>query len=130
VSVASGGAAATAATRVESFPCPSTVTGSPPSQFQRWSAPVEVESSPIVETAPDGNVPTVIRADGDALTVREVFPAEEFVNRRFSPDGTRVLLPPYPSDPGCVVATWPELDIAARLEVAADLPEVQIGIDV
>ncbi|MCY0994218.1 hypothetical protein OV203_44220 [Nannocystis sp. ILAH1] len=79
----------------------------------------------------DGSVLAVIRADGDALTVREVFPAEAFVNRGFSPDGTRVLLPPYPSDPNCaVVATWPELDIAARLEVAEDLPEVQMGIDV
>lgn len=79
----------------------------------------------------DGNVLVVIRAEGDTLTVREVFPAEAFVNRGFSPDGTRVLLPPYPSDPNCAaVATWPELDLAARLEVAADLPEVQIGIDV
>ncbi|WP_434426934.1 hypothetical protein [Nannocystis pusilla] len=79
----------------------------------------------------DGSVLTVIRADGDALTVREVFPAEAFVNRGFSPDGTRVLLPPYPSDPNrAVVATWPALDIAARLEVAEDLPEVQMGIDV
>lgn len=79
----------------------------------------------------DGNVLTVIRAEGDALTVREVFPAEALVNRGFSPDGTRVLLPPYPSDPGrAVVATWPQLDIAARLEVVEDLPEVQMGIDV
>ncbi|MCY1059033.1 hypothetical protein [Nannocystis sp. SCPEA4] len=79
----------------------------------------------------DGNVLVVIRADGDALSVREVFPAEAFVNRGFSPGGTRVLLPPYPMDPGsAVVATWPEFAIAARLDVAEDLPEVQLGIDV
>ncbi|WAS90650.1 hypothetical protein [Nannocystis punicea] len=78
----------------------------------------------------DGNVLTVIRAEDDALTLREVLPAEEFVNRGFSPDGTRVLLPPYPMDPRCaVIATWPELVPVARLDVQAELPEVEIGID-
>lgn len=76
----------------------------------------------------DGNTLTVIRGDGDELTVREIFHAEEFVDLAFDPTGTRLLLGPYPTDPSrVVVAGWPDLEI--RDELTAESIGLTQGFD-
>ncbi|MFB7719442.1 hypothetical protein [Nocardia sp. NPDC056100] len=65
----------------------------------------------------DGNALTVIRADGDALVVREIFRTEELLPLAFDSTGARLLLGPYPTDPSRVmVASWPDLEILATLD--------------
>ncbi|MFB8003900.1 hypothetical protein [Nocardia sp. NPDC056000] len=76
----------------------------------------------------DGNALTVIRADGDELTVREIFPSEELLTLAFDSTGTRLLLGPYPTDPSrVVVVSWPDLEILATLD--ADSRGLTRGFD-
>ena len=52
-------------------------------------------------------------------------PAEDPVIGGFSPDGSRFLVLPYPSDPEtAAIASWPSGDIHARLDASdLDLPQ-------
>lgn len=76
----------------------------------------------------NGNVLTVIRADGDELVVREIFRGDDYFSLAFDSTGDRLLLGAYPTDPSHVVATnWPNLEILAALD--AESVGLTMGFD-
>lgn len=67
----------------------------------------------------DGTFVLAVRVLDGALEVREILPPEELVCGGFSPDGTRLLLLPYPNDPEMArVVTWSGLDVVASLDAS------------
>ncbi len=76
----------------------------------------------------DGTLLAAVRVVSDDLEVAELLPAEDPVIGGFSPDGTRFLVLPYPSDPEtAAIASWPSGEIVATLN-ASDL-ELPQGFD-
>lgn len=66
--------------------------------------------------------------DGE-LQLREILPADEVIPCGFNPQGTRLLLAPYPNDPEIAqVLTWPDLAEVAQLEAADVGAELGFGI--
>lgn len=80
----------------------------------------------------DGSV--VLRVDagpepGRGLAVTELCPGEDVVSAGFSPDGERLLLTPYPSDPETArVLRWSDLRETGRLAAADVGAPIGIGM--
>jgi len=55
--------------------------------------------------------------DSGAMVCRELLPGDECTTYGFSPDGQRLLVGPYPSDPSVVrVLSWPGGEILHELD--------------
>ncbi len=81
----------------------------------------------------DGTLLMRVRVVGDDLECTEVLAGDEAVPTTFSPDGTRVLLLPYPNDPDEVrVVSWPSFEVTAALDAATSVEgaEIEFGFGI